>query len=228
MGTTLDVFADVFSGATPKTAVPIQWDGEGPVTTLGRDRRGCLGSGPLLDADVVASEQPLTLCLIRGSQSKVRAYGEEASVRREELVRRAGEALGVRMSAGSAHVEPVDDTRSARRFMISTLDSAGVTRSVVVDDESGDATVTPVRGHTQLTDLERRTAAQIAIRDPRSQAFLDGREAHALARLAVSAADLGRRAVVFLRPDDEHRAYVIVDLLAGAVMGWTDRSNGDR
>lgn len=62
-------------------------------------------------------------------------------MRREQLVRRAGQALGVRMATGSAHVEPVDDSRSSRRFMISTVDSAGMTRSVVVDDESADADV---------------------------------------------------------------------------------------
>lgn len=85
-----------------------------------------------------------------------------------------------------------------------------------------------MHGHVQLTDRERRTAAQVAIRDPRSEAFLDGREAHALARLAVSGEDVGRRAVVFLRPDNMRRAYVIVDLLAGAVVGWADRSSADR
>lgn len=150
-------------------------------------------------------------------------------MRREELVRRAGEALGVRVSAGNAHIEPVDDSRSgSRRFMISTVDPTGVTRSVVMDDESGDVDVIPARGHAQLTDRERRTAAEVAIRDPRSEAFLDGREAHALARLAVSEEDIGRRAVVFLRPDDMRRAYVIVELPAGAVVRWADRSNVDR
>lgn len=150
-------------------------------------------------------------------------------MRREELVRRAGEALGVRMSAGNAHTEPVDDSRTgSRRFMISTVDPTGVTRSVVVDDESGETDVVRARGHAQLTDRERRTAARVAIRDPRSQVFLDGRDAHALARLAMSAEDVGRRAVVFLRPDDLRRAYVIVDLVAGAVVGWADRSNVDR
>lgn len=150
-------------------------------------------------------------------------------MRREELLRRAGEALGVRMSAGSAHIEPVDDSRSGgRRFMISMVDPAGVTRSAVIDEESGDVDAIPARGHAQLTDRERRTAAEVAIRDPRSEAFLQGREAHALARLSVSAKGTGRRALVFLRPDDMRRAYVIVDLPAGAVIGWADRSNGDR